>query len=76
MNRPTSEQAIKELVRNEYGQAALQVKSGGSSCCGDKTAGKFDPITSNLYRSSETGSLPLEALLASLGCGNPTPWPN
>ncbi|MDE3034624.1 MAG: arsenite methyltransferase [Nitrospirota bacterium] len=72
MNRPTSEQAIKELVRNEYGQAALQVKSGGSSCCGDKTAGKFDPITSNLYRSSETGSLPPEALLASLGCGNPT----
>lgn len=72
MNRPTGEQAIKELVRNEYGQAALQVKSGGSSCCGDKTADKLDPITSNLYRSSETGSLPAEALLASLGCGNPT----
>lgn len=63
---------IKESVKAEYRQAALQVKSGGSSCCGDKTAGKFDPITSNLYRSSETGSLPPEALLASLGCGNPT----
>lgn len=72
MSTHADEKAIKELVRNEYGQAALQVKSGGSSCCGDKTAGKFDPITSSLYRASETVSLPPEALLASLGCGNPT----
>lgn len=72
MSTHADEKAIKELVRNEYGQAALQVKSGGSSCCGDKTAGKFDPIMSSLYRASETVSLPPEALLASLGCGNPT----
>ncbi|MBM4134471.1 MAG: arsenite methyltransferase [Nitrospira sp.] len=72
MNRPTSEKAIKELVKTEYGQAALQAKSGGSSCCGGKTPDKFDPITSNLYQPSETGSLPAEAMLASLGCGNPT----
>jgi len=68
----TNEKAIKELVKNEYRQAALQAKRGGSSCCGEKTVGKFDPITSNLYLPSETGSLPAEALLASLGCGNPT----
>ena len=72
MAQPSSRDTIKESVKAEYRQAALQVKSGGSSCCGDKSAGKFDPITSNLYRSSETGSLPPEALLASLGCGNPT----
>ncbi len=72
MSRPTSEQAIKELVRNEYGQAALQAKSGGSSCCGSREPSKFDPITSNLYQPSETGALPAEALSASLGCGNPT----
>ncbi len=72
MADPSARDTIKESVKAEYRQAALQVKSGGSSCCGDKTSGKFDPITSNLYRSSEIGSLPPEALLASLGCGNPT----
>ena len=72
MADPSARDTIKESVKAEYRQAALQVKSGGSSCCGDKTSGKFDPITSNLDRSSEIGSLPPEALLASLGCGNPT----
>ncbi len=65
---------IKEVVKEKYGQAALRVKSGGSSCCGASPSGigQCDPITSNLYDISETGALPEEAVLASLGCGNPT----
>jgi 2-polyprenyl-3-methyl-5-hydroxy-6-metoxy-1,4-benzoquinol methylase len=65
---------VKEVVKERYGQAALRVKSGGSSCCGASAAvdGCCDPITSNLYDASETGMLPEEAVLASLGCGNPT----
>jgi arsenite methyltransferase len=65
---------IKEVVKEKYGQAALRVTSGGSSCCGASTAmdGCCDPITSNLYNAAQAGELPQEAVLASLGCGNPT----
>ena len=64
-------QEIKEIVKAEYGQAALQAKRGGSSCCGSVSE-RAAPITSNLYEVKETESLPAEAVLASLGCGNPT----
>src|SRR5690242_1364515 len=65
---------IKEVVREKYGQAALRVHSGGSSCCGASAAldGCCDPITSNLYEADQTGELPPLAVNASLGCGNPT----
>jgi SAM-dependent methyltransferase len=65
---------IKEVVKEKYGQAALRVTSGGSSCCGAAAASGLscDPITSNLYDASQAGQIPEEALLASLGCGNPT----
>jgi len=63
---------IKEEVKAKYGQAALRVNSGGSSCCGASAATGCDPITSNLYNDSQTESLPEEAVRASLGCGNPT----
>ena len=65
---------IKEVVKEKYGQAALRVHSGGSSCCGARAAvdGCCDPITSNLYDALQTGAIPEEAVLASLGCGNPT----
>jgi arsenite methyltransferase len=64
---------IKEVVKEKYGQAALRVKSGGGSCCGASAAhGIIDPITTNLYDASQAGQIPEEALLASLGCGNPT----
>ncbi len=65
---------IKEIVKEKYGQAALRVKSGGSSCCGAAPASGLscDPITSNLYDSSQSSQVPEEAMLASLGCGNPT----
>jgi arsenite methyltransferase len=65
---------IKEIIQEKYGQAALRVATGGSSCCGASAAldGCCDPITSNLYNAAQTGALPEEAVLASLGCGNPT----
>jgi SAM-dependent methyltransferase len=65
---------IKEVVKEKYGQAALRVTSGGSSCCGAAPASGLscDPITSNLYDESQAQQIPEEAMLASLGCGNPT----
>jgi arsenite methyltransferase len=63
---------IKEVVKQKYGQAALRVTSGGSSCCGATASTGCDPITSNLYDALQAGQIPEEALLASLGCGNPT----
>src|ERR1700679_3921813 len=65
---------LKEVVQEKYGHAALRVNAGGSSRCGAGAAldGCCDPITSNLYDPAQTGELPPEALLASLGCGNPT----
>jgi len=65
---------IKEVVKEKYGQAALRVTTGGSSCCGAVSASgvSCDPITSNLYDASQAGQIPVEAMLASLGCGNPT----
>jgi arsenite methyltransferase len=63
---------IKEVVREKYGQAALRVTSGRSSCCGGTPSCGCDPITSNLYDQAQAGEIPEEALLASLGCGNPT----
>ena len=66
---------IKEVVKEKYGQAAMRVISGEASCCcGGKPAplGAVDPITANLYDQKQTCGLPTEAVLASLGCGNPT----
>ena len=65
---------IREVVREKYGEAALRVANGGSSCCGAASAcgTEIDPITSNLYDEAQKSGLPEEAVLASLGCGNPT----
>jgi arsenite methyltransferase len=66
---------IKEVVKEKYGQAALRVANGGGNgCCGASPAKELgcDPITSNLYDAAQSGQVPEEALLASLGCGNPT----
>jgi len=64
---------IKEVVKQKYGEAALRVHSGGSSCCGaSASSGCADPITTNLYDAAQIGQIPQEAVLASLGCGNPT----
>lgn len=66
---------IKQVVKAKYGQAALRVKSGeNEGCCGATVASGLgcDPITSNLYDSAQTTEIPEQAVLASLGCGNPT----
>ena len=65
---------LKETVREKYGLAALRATEGAkSSCCGGgASCGTDDPITSNLYAAGQTALLPEAAVLASLGCGNPT----
>lgn len=66
---------IKDVVKEKYGQAALRIQSAAASaCCGTSSGiGRgCDPITSNLYDASQGEQVPEEALLASLGCGNPT----
>ena len=66
--------AIKDEVKEKYGEAARRVAAGGSnSCCGAAACGTdIDPITRDLYDNSQTSILPEEAVRASLGCGNPT----
>jgi len=70
---------VKASIREKYGQAAQRVADGqtegsccGSSACCGSTTEAWDPITSNLYDEGQKAGIPAEALLASLGCGNPT----
>ena len=66
---------VREIVRERYGQAALRVVEGQekASCCGTGgSCGATDPITRDLYDAVSTSELPEAAVLASLGCGNPT----
>ena len=68
--------AIKDVVKEKYGQAALRVVAGErNACCGSSPSSCCsggDPITSNLYDQLQKDELPQAAVLASLGCGNPT----
>ena len=78
----TDREDVRDVVRRKYGQAALIVLEGrGEACCGtgnttstpiDDGASQKDFITDNLYSNIEAGLIPEAALLASLGCGNPT----
>jgi SAM-dependent methyltransferase len=67
-------EAIKDAVQQKYGEAARQARRGAQASCGCGTSGCCgpDPITSNLYDESQAAAVPAEAMLASLGCGNPT----
>src|SRR6478672_1179115 len=80
----TTLERIRDTVRERYGEVAQRVAEGATSgasccapvegssgCCGSTTE-SWDPITADLYDAGETAGLPAEALLASLGCGNPT----
>ncbi len=67
---------IKDVIKEKYGQAATRAAEGqtstccgGSACCGPES---WDPITANHYDEQEQAGVPAEAMLASLGCGNPT----
>ncbi len=69
---------LKDQVRKQYGEAALRVSDGttAASCCGTSaccgsTTETWDPITADLYDEKQKAGIPAEALLASLGCGNP-----
>ena len=68
--------AITERVRERYADAAQRVQAGeggagcSTNCCSTTSDGNV--VTSNLYDAAETAGLPEEAVLASLGCGNPT----
>ena len=79
MSNPVDAASVKETVRLRYGAAATRVLSGGagsccdSSCCGGApSTGQRDPITADLYDADQTACLPGDAVVASLGCGNPT----
>jgi len=73
MGDTMKEDELKATVRERYGQAALRVVSRArSGCCGAAPAALDDPITANLYSAAEAACLPETAVLASLGCGNPT----
>lgn len=68
-------ETVKEVVKEKYGAAAARVAAGGSNgCCGASACCEtdVDPITSGLYDEAQKSGLPQEAVLASLGCGNPT----
>src|ERR1051325_4209818 len=78
---PTETDELTTAVKEKYGAAARRVLSGegvpaeccgSSGCCGGAATTTCDPITSNLYVTGETDELPEAAVLASLGCGNPT----
>jgi arsenite methyltransferase len=62
----------KSLVQEKYGAVARQVKENNAAACCDPALKCCDPITKNLYSDSEQGIVPENAVLASLGCGNPT----
>jgi SAM-dependent methyltransferase len=74
-------ETLKQVVQEKYGEAAKRAVGGaGATCCGPTSSccgasadtSIYDPITSNLYDEGQTAGIPAEALLASLGCGNPT----
>jgi arsenite methyltransferase len=72
MSKPNN---IREAVKEKYGEAASRVSSGGAASCGTSASSACcggDPITGNLYRAEQTAGIPEQAVLASLGCGNPT----
>ncbi len=86
MTQDSSLDHIRATVQARYAAAATRVAAGetnaascctptptdGSSGCCGSTAESWDPITADLYDAGQTAGLPAEALLASLGCGNPT----
>jgi SAM-dependent methyltransferase len=81
---PTTLEEIRATVQSRYGATAARVAAGettGAGCCGPadgssgccgSTSEAWDPITSDLYEAGQTAGIPAQALLASLGCGNPT----
>jgi arsenite methyltransferase len=61
---------VQDAVREKYGDIARSV--GKTGCCGPTACGCGDPISSDLYSTTETDGIPADAVAVSLGCGNPT----
>lgn len=72
MSIDTTGEETRSAVQEKYGAAARQVRESGSVACCDPGLRCCDPITTNLYDEAEKSGLPASAVLASLGCGNPT----
>jgi arsenite methyltransferase len=62
----------QSAVREKYGSIARSVTESGETACCDSALRCCDPITKDLYGGAEKEGLPEKAVLASLGCGNPT----
>ncbi len=83
-SKPAIAEDIKEIVKERYGAAARMAAAGSRAacgpvapansrgCCSGSSTDTVDPITKDLYDASQKSGLPQEAVLASLGCGNPT----
>jgi ubiquinone/menaquinone biosynthesis C-methylase UbiE len=75
-----AKEAVRETVKQRYGQAVRAVIQGAKpSCCGSSAApgvAGTDPITRDLYDADQANGVPSDALLASFGCGNPTALAN
>lgn len=69
---PSATPDLKSAIQQKYGSTAAAVTSSSAAACCDPALRCCDPITSNLYTADQTGILPENAVLASLGCGNPT----
>ena len=69
---------IKEVVKEKYGEAALRVTTGGSSCCGATAANPdcWDPITSNLYDVSQIKQIPERRCKPLWAAETPPRWRN
>ena len=63
---------LKDKIKETYGRAAREAAGGPTSCCGEFASNCADPVSDNLYTIDETMGLPEGAVIASLGCGNPT----
>lgn len=68
----SSDTDVKQIVKRRYGQAAVQAQSGAGSCCSPGCCDPTQTITKDLYSLDQMAELPEKAVLASLGCGNPT----
>jgi arsenite methyltransferase len=64
---------VREQVREHYREVAIDVRDGGEGCCDSGCCGTKDQVWgAELYEAAERAELPDAAVLASLGCGNPT----
>lgn len=72
MPAPAGDAELREAVRSRYAAAAVQVSEGGSACCGPAAIEIDENFGAGLYAETQRGTLPAEAVAASLGCGNPT----